>query len=401
MRRRALLGLSLALQCLVGTRHGVAGEDWAAVLERARGATVWFNAWAGDERTNAFIAWADGRLRELHGIELRHVKLVDTAEAVARVVAEVAAGRRSGGSIDLVWINGPNLLAMRERGLLYGPFVERLPGWHRVDRTRKRSNLVDFTVPVDGMACPWRLAQVVFVHDMARVPDPPRSAQALLRWAEAHPGRFAHPVVSDFLGATFLKQALVDLLDDRSPLARPVETVDYAALSDPLWRWYAELRPHLWRRGEQFPASGPAVRQLMNDGEVDLMISFDPQEATASIAQGLLPPTVRAYVWDRGTIGNTSFVAIPVNAAHPEAAMVVADFLISPEAQARAEDPRFLGALSVLDVEALPAPERALFDALPRDPATPSRAALGSPVDEPHPSWMSRIITEWERRYAA
>lgn len=401
MRRRGFLTLSVVLPCVVGMRRGVAAESWASVLERARGATVWFNAWAGDERTNAFLAWADGRLRERYGIELRHVKLVDTAEAVARVVAELAAGRRSGGSIDLIWINGPNLLAMRERGLLYGPFVERLPGWHRVDTTRLRSNLVDFTVPVEGMACPWRLAQVVFVHDSARTPDPPRSAEALLRWAREHPGRFAHPVVSDFLGATFLKQALVDLLADRSPLARPVDTVDYATLSAPLWHWYDDLRPHLWRRGEQFPATGPAVRQLMGDGEVDLMISFDPQEASASIAQGLLPATVRAYVWDRGTIGNTSFVAIPVNAAHPEAAMVVADFLISPEAQARAEDPRFLGALSVLDVAALPEAERALFDALPRDPATPSREELGSPVDEPHPSWMSRIIIEWERRYAS
>ena len=395
------MGFGLALPCLLSVRRSVAGEAWEAVLQRSRGVTVWFNAWAGDERTNAFIAWADARLRELRGIELRHVKLVDTAEAVARVVAELAAGRRSGGSIDLIWINGPNLLAMRERGLLYGPFVERLPGWHRVDTTRKRSNLVDFSMPVDGMACPWRLAQVVFVHDSARIADPPRSAEALSRWAQDHPGRFAHPVVSDFLGATFLKQALVDLLADRAPLARPVETVDYATLSDPLWRWYDELRPHLWRRGEQFPASGPAVRQLMGDGEVDLMISFDPQEASASIVQGLLPPSVRAYVWDRGTIGNTSFVAIPVNAAHPEAAMVVADFLISPEAQARAEDPRFLGALSVLDVAALPAAERALFEVLPRDPATPSREELGTPVDEPHPSWMSRIITDWERRYAS
>lgn len=399
MRRRDCLGLGSLLPLVSLVPRALAADSWAAVLDRARGATVWFNAWAGDERTNAFIAWADQRLRELHGVELRHVRLADTAEAVARVVAEMAAGRRSGGSIDLIWINGPNLLAMREKGLLFGPFVAQLPGWRRVDTTRKRSNIVDFTVPVDGMACPWRLAQVVFVHDSARVPSPPRSAEALLAWTRANPGRFAHPVVSDFMGVTFLKQALVDLIIDRSPLAQPVDRVDYPAVSGPLWRWYEALAPNLWRRGEQFPPSGPAVRQLMGDGEVDLMISFDPQEASASIAQGLLPPSVRAYVWDRGTIGNTSFVAIPVNAAHPEAAMVVADFLIGPEAQARAEDPRHLGALSVLDVAALTPDERALFEALPRDPATPSRDELGSPVDEPHPSWMSRIIADWEQRY--
>lgn len=52
---------------------------------------MYWNAWAGDERTNAFIAWAGERLEAEHGITLRHVRLRDTAEAVHRVVAEKAS----------------------------------------------------------------------------------------------------------------------------------------------------------------------------------------------------------------------------------------------------------------------------------------------------------------------
>jgi putative thiamine transport system substrate-binding protein len=108
---------------------------------------------------------------------------------------------------------------------------------------------------------------------------------------------------------------------------------------------------------------------------------------------------VRTVVFDGGTIGNTSFVAIPYNAAHKEAAMVAANFLLEPSTQARAQDYREIGAFTVLDVGALSAESRALFDALPRHPALPTNADLGTPLPEPHPSWMTRIAAQWERRY--
>jgi putative thiamine transport system substrate-binding protein len=395
--RRALLA-ALALPSLARAQ-GLLAADWAEVTRQARGRPVFFNAWGGDDRTNAFIAWVAGRLREMHGIELRHVRLRDTAEAVARVVAEKAAGRSSGGSVDLVWINGPNLLAMKEQGLLFGPVLDRLPSARFLDREGKPATVVDFTVPVEGLAIPWRMAQVVFIHDAARVPAPPRSMAALADWARAHPGRTTHPNVRNFMGATFLKQALFELAPDPAALMHPVTEDALRPAAEALWAWYDRLRPHLWRGGRQFPESGPAQRPLMLDGELDLYITFNPAEAAVSIANGQLPPTARSFVLERGTIGNASFVAIPFNAASPAAAMVTADFLLSAEAQARAQDPRVLGSPTVLDLDALPQAERARFAALPDSPAMLTGAALGRPLPEPHPSWMARITAEWERRY--
>ncbi len=373
--------------------------DWDEVVARARGQTVYWNAWAGDDRTNAFIAWVGDQVELRYGVTVRHVKLKDTAEAVARVVAEKAAGRREGGSVDLIWINGPNFLTMKEQQLHYGPFAESLPNFRLVDTEGKRSTVIDFTIPVDGYAVPWRMAQIVYVYDSERLRSPPRSIPAMLDWARRNPGRLAHPTVRNFLGATFIKQALVELIPDPSQLQKPASDAAFAAATTRLWDWYDRLRPLLWRRGEQFPQNGPAMRQLMNDGEIDLMISFNPAEAATSIATGQLPGSVRTYVLDGGTIGNTSFVSIPFNAAHKEAAMVVANFLLSPEAQARMNDPRFLGNPTVLDVARLSPEDRRRFSEMPRGPAMLSAEELGRPLLEPHPSWMSRITSEWERRY--
>jgi putative thiamine transport system substrate-binding protein len=102
----------------------------------------------------------------------------------------------------------------------------------------------------------------------------------------------------------------------------------------------------------------------------------------------------------RGTIGNTSFVAIPYNANAKEGAMVVADFLLSPEAQARMQNPEVLGNPTVLDLRRLSPEDRRLFEDLPKAAATLSEEELGVPLPEPHPSWMNRIVEEWERRYS-
>ena len=391
---------SVAFAAALCVAYAACAQDakWNELLMRARGQTVNFNAWGGDEKTNAFIEWLRGEVAVRYGVNVNHVKLKDTSEAVTRVVAEKAAGRDSGGSVDLIWLNGPNFLALKQQGLLYGPFADALPNSARID-TGNRSNVVDFTIPVDGYESPWRRAQLVLVYDGKRVPQPPQSVAALLAWSKQHAGRFTHPNVRNFLGSTFLKQALYELTPDPAVLQKPATDGNFAQATAPLWRWYEELRPNLWRKGQQFPASGPAQRQLMNDGEIDMFVSFNPAEAAVSAGAGLLPASVRATGFTRGTIGNTSFVAVPYNAANKEGAMVVANFLLDPATQARAQDVRELGSFTVLDQAKLTSEERKRFDALPSPPALPTLAALGAALPEPHPSWMTRIASEWESRY--
>ena len=79
--------------------------------------------------------------------------------------------------------------------------------------------------------------------------------------------------------------------------------------------------------------------------------------------------------------------------------MVVADLLLSPEAQARAQDPEILGYGTVLDLGALPEPDRALFDGLALGVATLAPDELGEALPEPHPSWATALAEDWQRRY--
>ena len=394
---RLLTIAALTLSTLSGAR----ADAWDETLAKARGQTVYWNAWGGDEQVNAYIAWVGEQVAERYGVELVHVKLTDTAEAVSRIVAEKASGRNGDGSVDLIWINGENFAALKQQDLLFGPFAQSLPNFRHVDTAGKPTTLNDFTIPTEGYEAPWGMAQFVFLHDSATVPQPPRTIPALLDWVKANPGRFTYPAPPDFIGSTFLKQVLIELAPNPDVLQRPVEEADFAAVTAPLWDWLKGVEPNLWRQGEGYPASGPALHQLLDDGEVDFSMAFNPGEASAAIAAGRLPKTVRTFILEDGTIGNTHFVAIPFNAAHKAGAMVVADFLMSPEAQARKQDPAVWGDFTVLDVAGLEAADRDRFERLPRGIATLPIEALTPVRPEPHPSWMTEIEAEWLRRFSS
>lgn len=373
--------------------------DWQAILTEARGQTVYWHAWGGDTKINDFIAWVGVEAAARHGVAIEHVKLASTADAVARVLAEQEAGQTSGGAVDLIWINGENFAAMKTQGLLHGPFADGLPNWPLVDVIGKPAFVTDFTLPTMGYESPWAMAQFVFEYDSARLATPPQTLVALVDWVKANPGRFTYPQPPDYLGTTFLKQALYGVTADPAVLQSPVDEASYAGVTAPLWAMLDEMHPFLWRKAAAFPANEPAMGQLLADAEIDIAFAFNPGRASAEIAAGNLPDTMRTFVLEGGTIGNASFVAIPFNAANRAGAMVVANLLLDPVVQAQAQNPDVLGFQTVLNMAALGAEDRARFDGLQLGVATLAPADLGPVLLEPHASWAVRLSQDWTARY--
>lgn len=374
--------------------------NWPNLLTQAKGQTVYWHAWGGEPRINDYIAWAGREIEERYGVELVHVKVQDTGSVVSQVLAEKTAGTLDGGSVDLIWINGENFAAMKREGLLLSEgWANKLPNFQYVDVSGKPTVINDFTVPTDGLEAPWGMAQLVFFNDTAISTEVPTSMEALLEWSAANPGRFSYPQPPDYVGSTFLKQALYELVTDPTVLQQPADEADFAAVTEPLLAYLDKLHPHMWRSGRAFPQNTASLRQLMADGELEIGFAFNPAAASNAIANNELPDSVRSFVLETGTIGNTHFVAIPFNANAKAGAMVLADFLMSPEAQLRKQDPNVWGDPTVLDVKALPAAARKSFAELDLGVATLSPSELGIVLPEPHPSWMVELEKVWLARY--
>ena len=391
----SLLGVGMASPFPLFAQTGAA---WSAIEAKARDQTVYFNAWAGSEQINAYLQWAGAQVQSRYGVKLEHVKITDTAEVVKRVRAEKAAGKLTDGTVDMIWINGENFLNMKRGALLFGPFAESLPSFKYVDTIGKPTTRLDFSEPVEGMEAPWGMAQLTFFADRKRVPNPPRSMAALLDFAKANPGRITYPRPPNFHGSTFVKQALVELNTNRSALYKPVTPEAFAKAGAPLWAYLDALHPHLWRAGKQFPQNSAAVRQMMSDGELLIALTFNPNEAANEIAAKRLADSVYSYQLTSGTLGNTHFLAIPFNAKAKEGAQVLANFLLSPEAQARKADIAQWGDPTVLAVDKLPATERARFAGA----ALPGQVEQVVPtIPEPHGSWVDPLEREWLKRYGS
>ena len=391
--------LLIIVAVVLGGRH-LGADDWKAIQKRARGQTVYFNAWGGSESINDYIRWAGRRVEKEYGVAVKHVKVADIGSVVGRILAEKTAGRNEGGSVDLMWINGENFKAMKSNRLLFGPFAQQLPYYRYVDFENKPTILFDFTTPVDHMEAPWGMAQLVFIVDTALVEEHPDSMASLLAFARRHPGRVTYPAPPSFYGTTFLKQALWELVDDSSVLMRPVPAERFEEITASLWNFLDRLHPFMWRKGKVFTTGAPEMKQLLNDGEIFISMSFNPNDASNAIANGELPDTVRSYIHKRGTIGNTHFVAIPFNSSAKEGAMVFANFLLSPEAQIRKATPTIWGDPTVLGMSKLPERHRVAFAKIPAGIATLPATAFQEVLPEPHASWVEALERTWQRRYS-
>jgi putative thiamine transport system substrate-binding protein len=395
--RRSLMKAGLAAAWLpLFTRHGFAG-DWAAIEAEAKGQTVYFNAWAGSETINAYIAWVAEQVKARHGVTLEHVKISDTAEVVRRVRNEVKVGTAK-GSADLVWINGENFRAMKEDRLLFGPFVEDLPNFKYVDTEGKPTTLFDFAESTEGLESPWGMAQLTFFGDGAKISDPPKSMEKLVSFAAANPGRVSYPAPPDFHGTTFIKQVLLETVDDQGLLQMSAIKDIFIGESGPMFALLDRLHPHLWREGKQFPQSQAQVKQMLADGELLMALTFNPNEPANLVASGELPATTIAWQHEEGTIGNTHFVAIPINSQASAAAQVVANFLLSPEAQGRKADLKTWGDPTVLAMEKLSGDEAKFFSG---GDVAGSVAEPAPAIPEPHGSWVPLIEAAWLERYGA
>ncbi|HCR0074528.1 TPA: ABC transporter substrate-binding protein [Klebsiella aerogenes] len=367
-----------------------ADENWQSISQQAHGQTVWFNAWGGDPAVNRYLDWVSAEVKRDYAVDLRIVHIADAADAVKRIQTEARAGRSRGGSIDLLWINGENFRTLKQANLLRSDWAEKLPNWRYVD-TRKPVR-EDFSLATDGAESPWGSAQLTFIARRSQLAQPPDSAQALLAFATAHPGSVTYPRPPDFTGTAFLEQLLVALTDRPEALRQPPQETSFAAVTAPLWDYLDRLHPLLWRQGRDFPLSPARMDAMMAQGTLQLSLTFNPLHAQQKAASGELPQDSYSFGFKQGMLGNVHFVAIPANARAMAGAQVVANFLLSPQAQLRKADPQIWGDPSVLDSEKLNDAQRAAFYAV-QPKATPPMLA------EPHAAWVDALEQEWLRRY--
>ena len=365
---------------------------WDEVVAKARGSEVAFAMWTGDEdRNRYFRSRVASALENKFGIKLRIVPLADTADAVNKLLNEKGAGKTTGGSIDMIWINGENFRTAKQGNLLWGPFSGRLPNIRLYDDAVGKR---DFGTSIDGLEAPWQKSQFVMAYDSARTPEPPKSIEGLRQWIKSHPGRFTYIAPPDFTGSVFIRHILVHLGGRDPGFWTGFDEKLYQRASTAAIAYLNGIKPYLWRRGETYPSTGKELNRLFANDEVDFAMSYGPSFASVKIAKGEFPNTVRTFVFGEGTIGNYNFLAIPFNATNAAAALVTINELMSFDQIL--EITQALGEQCPLSLDRLSDGQRTAVGALAIPLATLPIAELSAHfLPEPDADYLTRFEKDW------
>lgn len=355
---------------------------WSEVTENAKGQVVNFYLWSGNSDAINYLKWTASTLKTRYQIDLR-IHPVRNLDAVIHQLSTPLKAKAGSAKVDLLWLNGLSFAYLRNNAMLYGPFVEQLPNWSYVDQSLPLEQ--DAALPTLGLEAPWGMGQLVYIYDSKRLYNPPQNYYELLSYARAFPGRITYPSPKHFMGTLFLQALLVELSNNHPALQQPVNDVDFAALTAPLWRYLDDFHPYLWRRGKAFPTSATAMTKMLAQNEIDLIPSFNPNMLYAAQSKGNLPLTTKVYAMDRGALTTIHYLAIPALAKAKEGALVTINFLLSPEAQSRKGMINVWGDLSILRNESLTGAIK--------------HVSTYHPITMPEPSWATALNQAWVKRY--
>ena len=404
-RRHLLAALAAALvltacagspapQQATGGQPADRGTTWEQVRADAEGQTVNLWMYGGDRKGNSYVdeVLAPAALRR--GVTVKRVPIADTADALNRVLSELQAGKTEDGSVDLVWVNGENFRSGQQAGAWLCGWTQELPALRHTD-PQDPLLTSDFGVPVEGCEAPWHKAQFVLAYDSADVTDPPRSIEELFRWVEQHPGRFTYPAPPDFTGSAFLRQGLY-AVNSSEALAGEFGQETYDEVVPALWDRLAELSPSLWRGGSTYPRDLAQLEDLYAGDQVDFTMTYGPATLQDLVDQEVFPASTRVLELRDGTLGNASFLAIPVNAGDQAGAKVVVDLALSPGQQLAKARPEVWGQYTVLDLDRLPQQMRARFESLPESAVVPPFETLSrNALPELSSGWVAPLEDGW------
>jgi putative spermidine/putrescine transport system substrate-binding protein len=234
------------------------------------------------------------------------------------------------------------------------------------------------------------------IYDSAKLQQPPRTLAEFAAYWQAHPGVFT--LADDFSGYTLLKSWMIELAGGAKELDGKFSEEKYNKYATQLWEFINKNKKNFWKNGETFPAGNTQVAQMFASGELHFGMSFSTADIDLKIRDGVYPATTRAFLPAAGSIQNASYVGIPYNAGQIATALVVINFLISPEAQAKKANLEYTGSRTVLNMDKLSEEEKKLFGG-----STGVRYALSpevlaqNAIREPVPEYMIRIAADFRK----
>jgi putative spermidine/putrescine transport system substrate-binding protein len=365
--------------------------SWEDVVSEGSNKEVSILMWGGNESVNQYMdQYVAQKVKEMYGITLIRVPM-NAPDFLTKLINE-KKGNVENGTADLLWINAENFLTAKSAGLLSGPFTNLLPNLQTYYDSQASDLSYDSGIEIEGYEAIWGRAQLVFTYDEANLANPPKSYKELLDWVKANPGKFTYPKLpDDFAGAAFVRNAFYELTGEFDAFQEDMTQEEFEKLAEPVVAYFKELAPYLWNEGKSYPATQAQLDELFKNGEISLTMGFEVGKTAGLVASNVYADTVKTFIFDTGTIGNSHYLAIPFNSTEQAAALLVIDFLQSPEAQTEKLKSDVWGDMPAYDVSKLTQEQQDVVNSVEESSGTLSVQEL---TDHRLPE-MKAVYIEW------
>ena len=303
--------------------------------------------WGGSKEVNSYFdSFVIPKVKELFNIVLHRVAINDVKTVLQKIELEKNANKL--GSTDIIWINGENFKIAKDKDLLFGSFVSKLPNYNSFIDKNNNSNLFDFSEATKGLEAPFGKSQFVMIYNSQKVKTVPKTYKELFSWIKNNPGRFTYPSLPDFTGSAFIRNLFIDSINGVENFEEKTYKRDLSSLFTSL----NELKPYMFKDGFM-PNSSALLDTLYANKSVDFTFSYNPSHALNKIKSSNFPKSSKTAIFKNGSLANTHFLSIPKTSSNVQGAMVVINFLLSPQAQYEKAKSEIWGDGTVLDMNKL------------------------------------------------
>lgn len=327
-------------------------SSYREALQNAKGKTVTYYGFGGNDAQNRWVDSVISPMMKKKGITVKRVPM-DIDTIINKLTTEKEANK-STGSMDVVWINGENFYNAKKLSLLDTIKPSLIPNMKYMSK-KDQDTITDMGTKIDNQEIPYGNAQFVLIGNKEMFKGQyPTSAKQLLNWAKQNPGKLTYVAPPDFTGSAFVRNIIYETVGfDKINQAKANKESIYKVIK-PALNYLNELKPYLWQKGQSYPKSTAQLDKMFADGQVAMDFSYNQMYVATQKEQGIFNDNAETFLFNKGMIGNYSYLAIPKTAPNKSAAIVLINTMLSPEAQTKRLDAKYGATVSPYSANKMP-----------------------------------------------
>ena len=270
----------------------------------------------------------------------------------SQTIAKLTSATQQGEDPGYDLVDGGFVTQVAEAGLLTEVSAEDIAGLETVGE-----NILEAGGPG---SIPYRASSVLLAYNTDEVSEPPQTLDELLQWIRDNPGRFTYNTPdSGGSGQSFVATVLDHYVpDDVSEQMVTGYHEDLESHWDEGFDVLRDLNPYIYQEGV-YPNGNAQELELLASGQIWMGTVWSDQFITGQ-EHGQIPENIDyTQISDPSFTGGASYLGIPATSPDQEGALVLANWLLSPEAQAIIADS--VSGYPVIELDQLPEDVQSMF----------------------------------------